>query len=368
LGLTTTEKTLIPEPNEKRMSTYGFGDNPFSAAEKQNKRESMRKKSVNFFNPFDQDAGDDFVKRHSTAFTSSAEVPRNMSVSQPTDWRRKSMAYHGALPELLPERSDMAKKIRKASVAFADEPVRQRQGSTFQSIKGRSGSTVKALGHVLQHGVNDAQRVEPSGSGLRNSMLRAGSQVSMDNKPSAARRESHANFAGTIMQDPDTLQDVDLSHQSPDARRSTIIRGRQPSVLERYRENHFASIGGASMASGLSRPSISVIDWNTQELHEVTTIDPPHESQIKTGRRITLAEAVPVSAVDMPLPKAKEHEARVNYLAGLVAFSSLGVTVIHFMLSFNPYAGGLNYGQHYRSEYWARWTVTPAILNPIWAS
>jgi hypothetical protein len=368
LGLTTNEKTLIPQPAEKRVSTHGFGDNPFSAAEVQSKRDSQRRKSVKFFNPFDQDSGDDFVKRHSNAFTSSAEVPRNMSVSQPTDWRRKSMAYHGGLPELLPERSDMAKKIRKASVAFADEPVRQRQGSTFQSIKGRSGSTVKALGHVLQHGVNDAERVEPSGSGLRNSMLRAGSQVSMDNKPSAARRESHANFAGTIMQDPDTLQDVDLSHQSPDARRSTIIRGRQPSVLERYRDNHFASIGGVSMASGLSRPSISVIDWNTQELHEVSTIDPPHESQIKTGRRITLAEAVPVSAVDMPLPKAKEHEARINYLAGLVAFSSLGVTVIHFMLSFNPYAGGLNYGQHYRSEYWARWTVTPVILNPIWVS
>jgi hypothetical protein len=366
LGLTTNEKTLIPNPVDKRISTPGFGDNPFSASEQQNKRDSMRRRSVKFFNPFDGDSGDDFVKRHSNAFTSAAEVPRGMSVSQPTDWRRKSMAYHGQLPELLPERSDMAKKIRKASVAFADEPSRPRQGSTFQSIKGRSGSTAKALGHVLQHGMNDADRVEPGSSGLRNSMLRAGSEVSVEGKPGAARRESHANFAGTIMRDPDTLQDLDLSHQSPDARRSTIARGRQPSVLERYRDNHFASIGGASMASGASRPSISIRDWNTQELHEVSTIDPPHESQINTGRRITLAQAVPVSAVDMPLPKAKEHEARINYLAGLVAFSSLGVTVIHFMLSFDPYAGGLNYGQHYRSEYWARWTVTPVVLNPIW--
>jgi hypothetical protein len=362
LGASLTEKTVIPTPFEKKMSTVSFGG---AAPVGDNKRDSMRRRSVKFFNPFDGDSGDDFVKRHSNAFASATEVPRTASVAQPTDWRRKSMAYHGQLPELLPERSDMAKKIRKASVAFADEPVRQRQGSTFQSIKGRSGSTVKALGHVLAHGMNDAERVEPGSSGLRNSMLRAGSEVSVEGKPGAARRESHANFAGTIMRDPDTLQDLDLSHQSPDARRSTIARGRQPSVLERYRDNHFASIGGNSMASG-PRGSISVRDWNTQELHEVSTLDPPHESQIKTGRRITLAEAVPVSAVDMPLPKAKEHEARINYLAGLVAFSSLGVTVIHFMLSFDPYAGGLNYGQHYRSEYWARWTVTPAILNPIW--
>jgi hypothetical protein len=137
-------------------------------------------------------------------------------------------------------------------------------------------------------------------------------------------------------------------------------------VLERYQDNHFASIGGAS--SRPSRTSISIRDWNTQSLGDIHTIDPPHESQVKQDRRITLAEAVPVAAVDMPIAKAKEHEARINYLAGLVAFSSLGVTVIHFMLTFNPYAGGLNYGQHYRSEYWARWTVTPAILNPIWVS
>ncbi|KAI4724318.1 hypothetical protein E4T49_07942 [Aureobasidium sp. EXF-10728] len=361
LGVSKDEKTLIPAPPEKKPSVVGFVD---VATPVEDKRDSMRRRSVKFFNPFDAGSGDDFVKRHSEAFTSAAEVPRTMSNAQPTDWRRKSMAYHGQLPEMLPERSEQAKKVRKASVAFAEDTTfRNRQASTFQSIKGRSGSTVKALGHVLQHGMHDAERVEPIE--LQQHLVHSESD-SDNGKPNAARRESHANFAGVVMRDPDTLQDVDLSHQSPDARRSTIIRGRQPSVLERYRENHFASIGGVSMASGVSRGSIPMRDWNTQELHEVSTIDPPHESQMKMNRRITLAEAVPVSAVDMPLPKAKEHEARINYLAGLVAFSSLGVTVIHFMLSFNPYAGGLNYGQHYRSEYWARWTVTPAILNPIW--
>ncbi|KAG9671526.1 hypothetical protein KCU99_g4731, partial [Aureobasidium melanogenum] len=365
LGVSKDEKSLIPAPPEKKPSVVGFVDVANPVGDKDHAHDSMRRRSVKFFNPFDAEAGDDFVKRHSDAFATATELPRNMSTSQPTDWRRKSMAYHGQLPEMLPERSDMAKKVRKASVAFADDTfTRPRQASTFQSIKGRSGSTVKAIGHVLQHGMHDAERVEPIE--LQENLMRNDSDDSGNGKPSAARRESHANFAGVVMRDPDTLQDVDLSHQSPDARRSTIIRGRQPSVLERYRENHFASIGGVSVASGVSKKSISIKDWNTQDLHEVNTVDPPHESQMKTGRRITLAEAVPVSAVDMPLPKAKEHEARINYLAGLVAFSSLGVTVIHFMLSFDPYAGGLNYGQHYRSEYWARWTVTPAILNPIW--
>ncbi|KAI5271070.1 hypothetical protein E4T47_05632 [Aureobasidium subglaciale] len=365
LGVSKDEKSAIPAPSEKKKSFAGFIDNATPVGDKdQAPADNMRRRSVKFFNPFDAESGDDFVKRHEDAFTSATEATRTMSSAQPTDWRRKSMAFHGGLPEMLPERSDMAKKVREASVAFAEGTNRPRQGSTFQSIKGRSGSTVKALGHVLQHGMHDAERVEPAG--LENELMPTNSEDSEKGKVNPARRASHANFAGTVMRDPDTLQDVDLSHQSPDARRSTIIRGRQPSVLERYRENHFASVGGVSMASGVSRGSISIRDWNTQELHQVNTIDPPHESQIKTGRRITLAEAVPVSAVDMPLPKAKEHEARINYLAGLVAFSSIGVTLIHFMLSFNPYAGGLNYGQHYRSEYWARWTVTPAILNPIW--
>ncbi|THZ21490.1 hypothetical protein D6C89_06613 [Aureobasidium pullulans] len=368
LGISMDEKVLIPAPLQTKKTSIGFVDVATPVGDKdQPATDNMRRRSVKFFNPFDKESGDDFAHRHEDAYATATELPRSMSSSQPTDWRRKSMAYHGKLPEMLPERSDMARKVRKASVAFADDSHRPRNHSTFQSIKGRQGSTVKAIGHVLQHGMHDAERVDPIE--LQENLMHTDSEDSEKGKVHSGRRESHANFAGVVMRDPDTLQDLDLSHQSPDARRSTIARGRQPSVLERYRENHFASIGGVSHVSGVSHPSrrsVSIKDWNTQGLHEVDMVDPPHESQIKTNRRITLAEAVPVSAVDMPLPKAKEHEARINYLAGLVAFSSLGVTVIHFMLTFNPYAGGLNYGQHYRSEYWARWTVTPAILNPIW--
>ncbi|GAB7349937.1 hypothetical protein MBLNU459_g0634t1 [Dothideomycetes sp. NU459] len=57
---------------------------------------------------------------------------------------------------------------------------------------------------------------------------------------------------------------------------------------------------------------------------------------------------------------------RIDYLAGLVTISCLGVTFIHFTLTFAPYAGGLSYGEHSKSDYWARWSVSPVILDPIW--
>lgn len=111
--------------------------------------------------------------------------------------------------------------------------------------------------------------------------------------------------------------------------------------------------------------AIEMSDWNTQPLHHIPTVDPYFNSN-KPDRRPTLAEAVPVAAQDIPLPKAKANEVRVDYLAGLVAFSCIVVTIVHFMLTFLPYAGGLSEGLHYKSEIWARWSVEPLLLNPVW--
>lgn len=63
-----------------------------------------------------------------------------------------------------------------------------------------------------------------------------------------------------------------------------------------------------------------------------------------------------------PLSPAKK---RVDYLAGLMALSSL-VTAIHFGLTF--VSASINPGAyvHYKSEVWARKTVTPYPLNLIW--
>lgn len=63
------------------------------------------------------------------------------------------------------------------------------------------------------------------------------------------------------------------------------------------------------------------------------------------------------------LPQAKK---RVDYLAGLIAFSSLLVTAIHFSLTFvyaDINAGGYT---HYHSETIARKTIDPFLLNLIW--
>ena len=111
--------------------------------------------------------------------------------------------------------------------------------------------------------------------------------------------------------------------------------------------------------------AIDMRNWNTQPRMSTATIDPPFNA-INAKRRPTMAEAVPVPAIDLPLPQARSGEKRVNYLAGLVAFACLGVTVIHFCLTFVPYAGGLDSDIHYRSEYWARWTIQPVLMNPIW--
>ena len=76
----------------------------------------------------------------------------------------------------------------------------------------------------------------------------------------------------------------------------------------------------------------------------------------------TSAEAVP-SKVPANLPTTQK---RVDYLAGLVAFSCLLVTANHFILTFAP--GVITPGafEHYRSETWGRKLLGPYLLNLIW--
>jgi hypothetical protein len=84
----------------------------------------------------------------------------------------------------------------------------------------------------------------------------------------------------------------------------------------------------------------------------VTTHEVPSQSTLATSPALPSRTSAP--------PK------RIDYLAGLVAISCIGVTLIHFTLTFIPYAGGLGYGRHYESELYSRWSATPILLNPIW--
>lgn len=111
--------------------------------------------------------------------------------------------------------------------------------------------------------------------------------------------------------------------------------------------------------------NIDIHEWNTQPRQSIATIDPPFNA-LAGGRRPTIAEAVPIASDVLPPVPAKAKEQRVNYLAGLVAFSCLLVTATHFCLTFVPYAGGLDQGIHYESEVIARYFATPLLFDPIW--
>lgn len=73
-----------------------------------------------------------------------------------------------------------------------------------------------------------------------------------------------------------------------------------------------------------------------------------------------LAEAL----VAGPTLPANQHQ--VDHLAGLVAFSALLVTAIHFCLTFAPAAINPGDFAHYDSEVWARKTIGSYFLNLIW--
>jgi hypothetical protein len=128
------EKPGIPLATNKKTSAAGFST--YSVEQKDQPMDFTRRRSVKFLNPFEMESEGPVVKDNDVAFTSAVRM-RNLSTAQPTDWRKKSMAYHGALPDVVPVDSDLAKKTRKASIAFADQPgpSRPRQASLFQSIR-----------------------------------------------------------------------------------------------------------------------------------------------------------------------------------------------------------------------------------------
>ena len=96
-----------------------------------------------------------------------------------------------------------------------------------------------------------------------------------------------------------------------------------------------------------SRPTSSVVEKGKEDV--VTTV--PAHAPLSIGAGAT------------KLPAAKQ---RVDYLAGLVALSSLLVTAIHFGLTFMPAVIDPGADVHYESEVWARKTINPFLLNLIW--
>ncbi|KAI9798118.1 MAG: hypothetical protein M1835_004207 [Candelina submexicana] len=63
------------------------------------------------------------------------------------------------------------------------------------------------------------------------------------------------------------------------------------------------------------------------------------------------------------LPPNKE---RIDYLAGLLALSSMIITVINFCHTFSPALVNPDAQAHYPSETWARKTIAPYVMNSAW--
>ena len=109
-------------------------------------------------------------------------------------------------------------------------------------------------------------------------------------------------------------------------------------------------------------PSVAVAPLRQQngQLEEYQTEDGEKKSpeQIEEKQR-----APPATEALISLPVTAK---RVDYLAGLVALSSLLVTAIHFSLTFIPAAVNPGAFYHYRSEIWAKKIIDPYLLNLIW--
>lgn len=108
---------------------------------------------------------------------------------------------------------------------------------------------------------------------------------------------------------------------------------------------------------------------DTMEMCENTDPRMNQNPKDKKAPAVTSQEIVPAAPQDRPIETEFHNpppKKRVDHLAGLVAFSCFCITFIHFTLTFIPFVGGLSYGIHYRSDYWARWIVSPVILDPIW--
>ncbi|KAL1876166.1 hypothetical protein Plec18167_005430 [Paecilomyces lecythidis] len=114
-----------------------------------------------------------------------------------------------------------------------------------------------------------------------------------------------------------------------------------------------------------STPSKSFNEFEIVPLGNAPEAPKEKGSVVAESKDITTQRA-PGSNADGTTAAAPTAKKRVDYLAGLVALSSLLVTQIHFGLTFVPAAINPGAFMHYKSEIWARKTVTPYLLNLIW--
>ncbi|KAI9839455.1 MAG: hypothetical protein M1819_002080 [Sarea resinae] len=126
------------------------------------------------------------------------------------------------------------------------------------------------------------------------------------------------------------------------------------------------SIEGA----GATRPGLAVGVTSENEIVQEHHVHAPNVIASEKGKNadVTVTAVPPgtaptTAAQAATLPRVRQ---RVDHLAGLVAMSSIIVTVTHFVLTFVPASFSPGSYAHYKSETWTRKTINAYLLNQNW--
>lgn len=147
----------------------------------------------------------------------------------------------------------------------------------------------------------------------------------------------------------ETQLTMEMKHRKPTLSGETILV--QPKSVDEATLRFLNEKTGVDNAPKSSTP-------DTVPFHPTAVLSTP----VKSLNGIS-APSVPAKPATNGLPAPKK---RVDYLAGLVAVSSLLVTGIHFCLTFIPATINPGAFMHYKSEIWARKTIDSFLLNLIW--
>ncbi|KAI9711141.1 MAG: hypothetical protein M1812_007245 [Candelaria pacifica] len=136
-------------------------------------------------------------------------------------------------------------------------------------------------------------------------------------------------------------------------------RGSIPNALEVVNEELAVKKPDRSSNVSIEEPKTPPTDETDLPCHP-NTISNRHISAFSEGLATPFT---PTPERHIGLPPIKE---RIDYLAGLLAFSSLIITVINFCYTFSPALVSSDAQAHYPSEVWTRKMIAPYLMNSAW--
>ncbi|TIA54179.1 hypothetical protein D6C79_01116 [Aureobasidium pullulans] len=310
---------------------------------------------------------DDSTLRMSTNYTSASlkawrEPPRNEKWQLPSGIVAGSSSFFGiaALLNKLFRRKPWEKLSTKKQRSDAQKqpPAANSNGKTDMA-RSVSSSTLGSVGVSKSKWDYRCTTAEASSSNVTTPWEAR--------TPALSRAPSTADFIDVALLRKKMVEGTPL--QSDTTLHQTKLR-QSPSTGSDGWSSHANTLVCPTPEINFSKPMKS--PETIRESVEIKVLDRKSlESDEKLKEAIVTAQELPVQSAlnrtkSPTLPPRTTAPKRIDYLAGLVAISCIGVTLIHFTLTFIPYAGGLGYGRHYKSELYSRWSATPILLNPIW--